>query len=301
MRLLGAELRTLCRPLTVVVALAFVVLVVALALDTAWSTDEQAAAMAGSGPDDLEGIVEPVGDQPARDAARDLAAGAALRDPLAAGAFAAGHAASLPGALAMLVLAAAHVGGAARRRTTAQVLLQQGRRSRVLAARALSLWLAGAGLLAAAWAALALLAFGLRLAERGWSPPGRLEPAEALAVAGGRAGLALAVMAVFVLVGVAAGVVTGNGPVTFGVGALGLAATLGLAETVPGLRQLNPATWVAAAMGFHDPTLVPDHLWVGLAAGAAPGAAGGLAGLALIAAFAPIVAMSWFRRAGVRV
>jgi hypothetical protein len=300
-RLVGAELRRLRRPLTAVVAVAFVALVVALALDTAWSTDEQAVAAANRGADDLEGLVEPVGDQLAEAAARDLAVGAALRDPLAAGSFAAGHAASLPGALAVLVLSAAHVGGSVRRRTLAPVLLQQGRRARVLAARALSLWLVGAGLLAAAWAALALLAVGLRLAEAGWAPAGRPEPARALAVAGGRAAMALAVMAVFVLVGVLAGVVAGNGPAAFGSGLAALAAALGLAEVAPGLGRFNPANWVAAVMGFHDPTLMPDHLWVGLQAGAAPGSRAALAGLGIMAALAVATATGWFHRADVRV
>ena len=302
MRLLGAELRTLRRPLLAVLALAFVALVVAFALDAAWSTDELAAAQARRGPDDLEGLVEPVGPATrslAGGAARDLAAGLALRDPLAAGAFAAGHAASLPGAVAVLVLAAAQVGGAAGRRTGAQVLLQQGARVKVLAARALSLWLAAAAMLAAGWAALALLALGLRLAERGRPAPGQLGQGQALAMAGGRVGTALAVLAAFVLAGVMAGVVAGSTAraACAGLGALGCA--LVLAQAAPVLGRVNPAAWVAAAMGFRDPTLVPDHLWVGLADGTGPGPGPALAALAVAALLAGAVAAAWYRLADV--
>jgi hypothetical protein len=300
-RLVGAELRTLARPLTAVVALAFVALVVALALATAWSTDEHAAALARSGaPEDQEGLVEPVGGE-LDAAARDLAAAAALRHPLGAGAFAAGHAASLPGALAVLVLAGAHVGGGVRGRTIGQVLLQQGRRGRVLAARALALWLTAAGLLAAAWAALALLAVGLRLAEGELAPVAPLTPGAALAASAGRVVPALAVLAAFVVAGVLAGVATGSAPATFAAGTAALALALGLAGGGrPGLRPASPATWVAAAMGFHEPTFVPDHLWVGLAPGTAMGAGAAVAGLAAAATLALLAAAIRFDRADVR-
>jgi hypothetical protein len=299
MRLLGAELRTLRRPLLAVLTLAFVALVVALALDAAWSTDELAAARAERGPGDLEGLVEPIGPDLAGDAARDLDAGLALRDPLATSAFAAGHAASLPGAVAVLVLAAAQVGGAAGRRTGAQVLLQQGARVKVLAARALSLWLAAAGMLAAAWAALALVALGLRLAERGRPPLGQLGSGQAAAMAGSRVGAALAVLAAFTLAGVLAGVLAGSAPGAACAGLGALTFGLGLAQAVPALGRANPAAWVAAVMGFRDPTFVPDHLWVGLPDGASPGPGPALAALAAAALVAAVAAAAWYRMADV--
>jgi len=81
---------------------------------------------------------------------------AAQLDPLAAGAEAAGLMASLPGALALALLAGGHVGGEWSQRTLKNLLTQHGRRWQVLAAKLASLWLAGVGLVAACWAALAV-------------------------------------------------------------------------------------------------------------------------------------------------
>lgn len=68
---------------------------------------------------------------------------AAQLNPLAAGAEAAGLMASLPGALALALLAGAHIGGEWSGRTMKNLLTQEGRRWRVLAAKLVSLWLAG--------------------------------------------------------------------------------------------------------------------------------------------------------------
>ena len=59
--------------------------------------------------------------------------------------------ASLPGTLIAL-LAGGHVGGEWSGRTLKNLLAQHGRRSEVLAAKFLSLWLAGIGLIAVCWA-----------------------------------------------------------------------------------------------------------------------------------------------------
>src|SRR6516162_5144792 len=87
---------------------------------------------------------------------RQIQAGPAQVAPAAAGAEAAGLIASLPGALAMALLAGAHIGGEWSGRTMKSLLTQHGRRWQVLVAKLVSLWLAGIGLIAACWAALAL-------------------------------------------------------------------------------------------------------------------------------------------------
>ena len=65
--------------------------------------------------------------------------------------------ASLPGALLILLLAAGHVANEWNGRTMKTVLTQEGRRWRVLAAKAASLWLAAMAIVAVDWIALALL------------------------------------------------------------------------------------------------------------------------------------------------
>ena len=84
---------------------------------------------------------------------------AAQLSPVAAGVEAAGLMASLPGALALALLAGAHIGGEWSGRTMKNLLTQQGQRWRVLAAKLVSLWLAGRACSPSA--------------GRPWRPPGR--------------------------------------------------------------------------------------------------------------------------------
>jgi hypothetical protein len=322
-RLLGAELRGLARPLTAWVAVALVVLACLAA--SAGARAALGVAATGSVPagrGDLEGMVQPPdecaeyglpeGDacqraiaaaraamrdgRPEAEAARALAA--RLHDPVAAGWLAAGQLGSLPGAAALLVLAASSVGGELRRRTLGPLVARAGRRLPILAAKAVSLWLAGAGLLVASWAALALLTVGLRLAAEGAPPP--LPAGDALALAGGRVARALLVMAGFAVVWVLAGVVARSGPGTIALGAAGLgAALLGLAAG-PRFAGLNPAGWIAAAMGVGARVTVIDHVWVAVPPGDRPGTVAGLLGLAGLGAAAWCLAAHRFRRAPIR-
>ena len=165
MRLLRAELAKLARPLTFGVAAAAALFCLLLAA----GGTHNAMLDAQGAPRHLpscaaEGV--PAGPQCSR---WQAAARAGLRQieaepaqvagqlaPAAAGAEAAGLIASLPGALAMALLAGAHVGGEWSGRTMKSLLTQHGRRWQVLVAKLVSLWLAGLGLIAACWAALAL-------------------------------------------------------------------------------------------------------------------------------------------------
>jgi ABC-2 family transporter protein len=81
---------------------------------------------------------------------------AAQLNPVAAGAEAAGLMASLPGALALALLAGGHLGSEYSGRTLKNLLTQHGRRWQVLAAKLVSLWLAAVALVAVCWAALAV-------------------------------------------------------------------------------------------------------------------------------------------------
>src|SRR5215470_4459413 len=167
MRLIRAELRKLGRPLTWGVAGAAAVFCVLLATGGAHNAALEARVPVGHIPTCAElGI--PAGPRCVRaralerarlnQAMAEPARVAAQLNPLAAGAEAAGLMASLPGALALALLAGAHAGGEWSGRTMKNLLTQQGRRWRVLAAKLVSLWLAGAGLIAVCWLALAAFA-----------------------------------------------------------------------------------------------------------------------------------------------
>jgi hypothetical protein len=188
--------------------------------------------------------------------------GRRMQHPLAIGALVAGMLASMPGALVLLLLAAAHVGHEWSGHTIKQVLTQEGRRWRVLAAKLASLWLAGACLLLAAWAALALLTFVFRTYEVGGSA---MSTEAAWRLAGPPVGRSLLVLAAFVVVGVLASLVTRN---TLGALFLGLAFVI--ASLVLGnyaaMTRGTLSYWVAGWMGFRVDVMgsppVP-YLWSG--------------------------------------
>jgi hypothetical protein len=240
MRLMCAELRKLVRPLTWGVAGAAAVFCVLLAVGGAHNAALEGGAPAGHLPSCAElGI--PAGPSCTRARARERARVAqvsaqpaqvaAQLNPLAAGAEAAGLMASLPGALALALLAGAHIGGEWSGRTMKNVLTQQGLRWRVLAAKLVSLWLAGVGLIAVCW--LALAAAGPVLAHIDRLPAAHESAAHALSLAGSQAARALLVLAVFAALGLLAAV-----------------ATRGQLAGLLGLAGLLAVCWVAAAALF---------------------------------------------------
>ena len=165
MRLLRAELAKLARPLTFGVAAAAALFCLLLAIGGTHNAVLGTRGAPRHVPSCAAAEVPP-GPQCTR---WQAAARARLRQmqaepaqvagqlaPAAAGAEAAGLIASLPGALAIALLAGAHIGGEWSGRTMKSLLTQHGRRWQVLVAKLVSLWLAGIGLIAACWAALAL-------------------------------------------------------------------------------------------------------------------------------------------------
>jgi hypothetical protein len=104
-------------------------------------------------------------------AARAAAAATSqLAQPGAIGHVAAGMLASVPGLLLIAMIAGGHWGGEWGSKTIRRLLCREGRRGRVLAAKWLSIWAAGAISLLACWLVLALLVAGI-------TGIGRLSPA----------------------------------------------------------------------------------------------------------------------------
>jgi ABC-type transport system involved in multi-copper enzyme maturation permease subunit len=261
MRLLRAELGKLARPLTWAVAGAAILFCVLLAAGGA----HNAVASPGGG-----------------------ATVAGQLSPVAAGAEAAGLLASLPGALAIALLAGGHIGGEWSGRTMKNLLTQHGRRWPVLAAKLASLWLAGAAVLAACW--LALAAAGPVLSQLDHLPAPHQPLSQAVSLAASQVGRALLVLAVFAAIGLLGATLTRNTIGTM-VAATGIFIAMLLAASWPGLGRWSPATWVQSWMrfpaGLGSVTFLPTNFWSRFisASGTGPGPLSGLAGLlALLAA-----------------
>ncbi len=180
------------------------------------------------------------------------------QQPLGVGRFAAGLLASLVGAGALLLLAAGHVGGEWTGRTIKSILVQDGRRGRLLLAKVVSLWLVGVALLAVTWAALALIA--PYLAHKYGNPTVTLPVGQAAVTALAQSARALLVLAVFAVLGVAAAVLTRN---TLGTFFLGFGVVL-LSQVLIGIEAVarwTPAYWVTGWMRFRQGNVPADYLW----------------------------------------
>jgi ABC-type transport system involved in multi-copper enzyme maturation permease subunit len=306
MRLLHAELIKLGRPLTWGVAPAAALFCVLLAVGGAHNAALAGRAPAGHIPSCAElGI--PAGPRCARaealerarvnQASAEPAQVAAQLNPLAAGAEAAGLMASLPGALALALLAGAHIGGEWSGRTMKNLLAQQGRRWRVLAAKLVSLWLAGIGLIAVCWVALA--AAGPVLVRVDHLPATHESAAHALSLAGSQAARALLVLAAFAGIGLLAAVAT-RGTIGTTAATAGAVIAMLIATSLPALGRWTPATWVQAWMGFPagqaSVTSLPTNFWSRfISAGGAPGHMAGLVGMAGLLGVCLAAAAALFR------
>src|SRR5215467_3588782 len=310
MRLLHAELAKLARPLSLGVAAAAALFCLLLAA----GGSHNAVLDAQGAPRHLPSCAAeqvPAGPQCSRwqAAARvrlrqiqaEPAQVAGQLAPAAAGAEAAGLIASLPGALAMALLAGAHIGGEWSGRTMKSLLTQHGRRWQVLAAKLVSLWLAGIGLIAACWAALALA--GPVLARLNHLPGPDQTVAHGLSLSGSQVARALLVLAVFAVIGLLAAVITRGAVGTIAATAGAILAMLAVAA-LPGAGRWTPATWVASWMGFPaglgSVTALPANFWSRfLGTGAPPGQVAGFAGLAGLVMAGLAVAAAIFRRADI--
>jgi ABC-type transport system involved in multi-copper enzyme maturation permease subunit len=219
-----------------------------------------------------------------------------VEQPLAAGKLALGFMASLPGALLVFLLAAAHVGNEWNGRTIKAVLCQEGRRGRVLSAKFASLWAVALALAALDWACLAALSPILKAAYP-LGGPGLSWSSAWSAVAADAARTPL-VLAVFCVLGLTAGVVVRNALGAFVVAGGAVLSSLVVAGNFSAVAPRTIAWWVAGWMQFRPHGFVIYHFWVdGFPAGLhPPGAVTGFIGLAGVTAVAALAAVGVFRR-----
>jgi ABC-type transport system involved in multi-copper enzyme maturation permease subunit len=231
--------------------------------------------------------------------AQDVRGALALQRPQGAALLAVGMWASLLGALVVPLLASGHVGSEWTGRTLKAVLAQDGRRGRLLAAKAVSLWLAAIALLAVTGALLALLSpvhaalFPLRAAP--------LTVHLSITTVLAQAGRALLVLAVFAVLGVLAAVFTRGALGSFLLVVAFITAWLVTAR-LPHLAPGTLAYWVTGWMGFRESSLTP-RLWVDVfpSGTPAPSHTTGLVGLTAVLAISAVVAWAWFVRSDVTV
>jgi hypothetical protein len=273
MRLLRAELLKLNRPLLWCAALGVVLFTVLLAVGGAGNAKRYAQPVTVPGCIELHlppgpscfGIQQVARGRAAQEQADRTVAVVHTAERLTApgaGAECAGLMASLPGVLVVSLLAGAHVGGEWSGHTIKSLLTQCGRRRRVLAAKAVSLWIASVAVMAGDWVVLA--GVGPLLARLSHLPPVHAPAVHVLAHSAAQFGRALLVLVLFAAVGVLASVLTRSA-----IGTLGSCAAVfvGLlaAASLPGLGRWSPATWVQDWMGFAagqaSITTLPDNFW----------------------------------------
>lgn len=308
MRLLRGELRKLRRPLVYWLGLAVVVLSCLLVRQvqaTYELNNPKSSSLPGPAPTPTcAQLGLPVGSrcaavqQGARQADErfrgDALTAARLakagQQPLGVGRFAAGLFASLLGAGAVLLLAGAHVGGEWGGRTIKSILVQDGRRGRLLAAKWASLWLTGAALLAVTWATLALIS--PYLAHAYGNPSVHLPAGQAAGAALSQSARTLLVLGVFSALGVAAAVLTRSllGTFFLGAGVVVVSLLLGQFGTT---ARWTLAYWVTGWMGFGRDEAVPDYLWSTRLPAGVPAPTAGFGFAALICSLLVMGALAW--------
>jgi hypothetical protein len=221
-------------------------------------------------------------------AAAAAAATSQLAQPSQIGHVAAGMLASLPGLLLIAMIAGGHWGGEWGSRTIRQLLCREGRRGRVLAAKWLSIWAAGATTLLACWLVLAAAAPAITAAAG--LPAGHFAWWAGLGSSANAAGHAIVVLGLFAAVGTAAGTIGKGQLATTAVTAGSMLLAL-LAAGIAGIGRLSPATYVQAWMGFGPADYLPTNFWSRFAGGGGHvGPLAGLAGVLLTATVAAAVA-----------
>jgi ABC-type transport system involved in multi-copper enzyme maturation permease subunit len=313
-RLLSAELRKLRRPLTIWTAVTVIVLLGLFAWGSAKQVRDELRFFVGNEP---VPTCQEIGLQPGpacdrqlaeirrtigREAARQRAgvrSSVEILTPLGAGRMAAGMMASLIGAVVLFLFAGGHVGQEWSGRTMKQVLVQEGRRWRILAGKAVSLWIAGMGVILIAWLALAALMPILSAAY-----PTHVHVSAGSALAGSLEDVARAalVVAAFAAIGVLSAVVTRN---TLGAFFLGFAFVLA-SLIVAGFKRvarLTLAYWVSGWMRFdRQPIAVQTNIWRNdFSPLSFPHVSAGLLGLVAFSVLCLLLAWMRFERSDVKV
>ena len=211
-----------------------------------------------------------------------------LAQPGEIGHVVAGMLASVPGLLLIALIAGGHWGGEWGLRTIRQLLSREGRRSRVLAAKWLTIWSAGVATMLCCWLIL-LIAAPLIAAAAGLPTPhtalwtGLTSSVSAI-------GRAVLVLGLFAAVATAAGTIARGQLATTAITAGAMLLALLLAG-IASVGRLSPASFVQAWMDFGASGYLPTNFWSRfVASGQQLGQLTGLTGILLTAIAAAAVA-----------
>jgi len=288
--LLVAELRKLVRPLVWGAGLAIVVFCLLL---TWGGTNNARSALASPRiPDVCSQSATPQCIQVrARAHADGLAAARAtgrLAQPGEVGQVAAGMLASLPGLLLIALISGGHWGGEWGGRTIRSLLTREGRRTRVLLAKWLTVWAAGVATMLACWLVLAV-AGPVTAAAAGLPAPGT-SPWAGLVSSLAAAAHATVVLGLFAAVGIAAGAVARGQLAATAVAAGSMLVAL-LVAGIASVGTWSPASFIQAWMGFGSGGYLPTNFWSRFTGSGAPyGELAGLIGIVVTAMVAAGIA-----------
>ena len=211
-----------------------------------------------------------------------------LAQPGEIGHVAAGMLASVPGLLLIAVVAGGHWGGEWGSGTIRQLLTRQGRRAWVLTAKWLTIWAAGAAVMACCWLVLAVA--GPVIAAAAGLPAAHVPLWAGLGSSASAIGRAVVVLGLFAAVGTAAGVIARGQLATTAITAGSMLLAL-LVAGISGIGQLSPASSVQAWMGFDAGGYLPTNFWSRFVSGGTrPGELAGLLGIVLTGAVAAAIA-----------
>ena len=288
--LLAAEARKLARPLVWGSALATIAFLVLLT----WAATSNARSDLASPrfPDVCAAASTPqcraVISRAHADALTAARSTSQLEGPAAVGQVAAGMLASLPGLLLIALISGGHWGGEWGSRTIRALLTREGRRSRVLLAKWLTVWAAGIATMLACWAVLAALA--PVIAASSGLPSAGTSLGHGLGLAAASAGRAMVVLGLFSAIGVAAGAVARGQLATTAIAAGFMLVALVVANA-GSAGEWSPASFVQSWMGFGSTAYLPTNFWSRFVSGGLQHSQlAGLAGIAVTVAVAASVA-----------
>jgi ABC-type transport system involved in multi-copper enzyme maturation permease subunit len=211
-----------------------------------------------------------------------------LTRPGEIGHVAAGMLASVPGLLLIALVAGGHWGGEWGYRTIRQLLSREGRRTRVLMAKWLTIWATGIVALLCCWLVL-LLAAPLIAAAAGL-PTVHAAVWAGLSSSASDVGRAIVVLGMFAAVGTAAGTIGRGQLATTAITAGSLLLAL-LLSGITSIGKISPASYVQAWMNFGPAGYLPTNFWSRfVSSGTQLGDVAGLLGVVLTGLVAAVIA-----------
>jgi ABC-type transport system involved in multi-copper enzyme maturation permease subunit len=216
------------------------------------------------------------------------AATSSLAQPGQIGHVAAGMLASVPGLLLIAFIAGGHWGGEWGSRTIRQLLSREGRRTRVLAAKWLTIWAAGVLTMLCCW--LVLVVAAPMIAAGAGLPAAQASLWAGIGSSVSAAGHAVVVLGLFSAVATAAGTIARGQLATTALTAGSMLLAL-LVAGITSIGRLSPASFVQAWMGFGTAGYLPTNFWSRfISSGPQLGELAGLTGVVLTCAIAAVIA-----------